>query len=72
MKNKTLLQNTTQISYHDINQRAVFKPYLKGVDVKCSNRPCVFVALSDDHVAVTRDDLGWVINDDVSSLSSSN
>lgn len=46
--------------------------YLKGVDIESANRPGVFITLGNDHVTVACYDLGGVVENDVSCLSSSN
>lgn len=46
--------------------------YLEGVDVKSSHWPCVPVTLSNDHVALSSDDLCRVVQDDVAVLASCN
>lgn len=46
--------------------------YLERVDVESSHWPRVPVALSDDHVALSSDDLCRVVQDDVAVLASCN
>jgi len=46
--------------------------HLERVDVERSHGPRVLVALSDDHVGLSRHDLGGVVQDHVAVLASCN